>query len=156
MDAGSLLAQAFWAGVLSAALAVIFTVPRSAIPIAAMAGFAGRLLRDFLTGAGVDLVAAAFVASVAVTVIAILLAPRHHLKPIVAMSALVPIGASVAAFGLVKDGLRIANEPAGQYGSGAATALASNLTTLISVTFAIALGFMIPWSLAMLHPRRRR
>jgi uncharacterized membrane protein YjjB (DUF3815 family) len=142
-----LLPHALWAAVLATALACIFTVPRRALPIAALGGFAGRLVRDALTGAGVDLVASAFLAAIVVTVIAVWLAPRKHLKPVVAMSALIPISASIAAFHVVREGLNLANIRPGQDAGPIAAQFAANLTTLVSVTFAIALGFMLPWSI---------
>lgn len=147
LDVFHLLHDAVWAGVLATALACIFTVPRHALPIAALGGFSGRLVRDLLTGQRVGLVPAAFFAAVVVTFIAIWLAPRRHLKPVVAMSALVPISASVAAFQVVREGLHLADASPTQDVNQTAALFAAHLTTLVSVTFAIALGFMLPWSI---------
>jgi uncharacterized membrane protein YjjB (DUF3815 family) len=148
MDIGAAVISGLWAALFAGAVAIIFTVPRAGLPIAVAAGFAGRFTRDLLTSAGLSLVAAAFVAALAISLIALVFAPRHHMKPVVAMSAFIPIGASVAAFGVVDKALRIASQPNDPQLPRIAAALVADLTTLISVTFAIALAFTVAWSIA--------
>lgn len=156
MNAADLALGGLWAALVAVALAVFWTVPPRALWIAGLAGFVGRVARDVALDLHGDLVLASFVAALAVTVVAVLLTPRRHVSTIVAISALIPIGASLYAFRAVELALRIAALPQDPTVPQLQAQLNADLTVLLGVTGALALGFAIPWLLSRDAPQRGR
>lgn len=147
MSPADLAMSGLWSALVAVSLAVFWTVPPRALWIAALAGFGGTVLRGVALALHGDLVLASFVAALAVTAVSLALAPRRHVSTIVAISALIPIGASLYAFRAVELALRIAAEPKDANVPQLQAALNADMTTLLTVTGALALGFAIPWLL---------
>lgn len=145
MDWNAILVAGLWAGIMAGGIAVFFTVPREAVAVAALAGFVGRAARTWMVQSDQGVIRATLVAALAVSLVTVLLARRRHLSPIVAMSALIPLGASVNAFDVIWAALRMPSVTDAAERAALAADLVGNAVSLLAVTFTIAVGFVIPW-----------
>jgi uncharacterized membrane protein YjjB (DUF3815 family) len=145
MDWTPILVGSAWAAVMAGAIAMFFTVPKDALWVAIIAGFLGRAARTIMVENDQSLIRATFVAALAVSLATVVLAPGRDLSPIVAMSALIPLGASINAFEVIWAALRIPGVADPAQRAELVTALIGNAVTVLAVTFTIAVGFVIPW-----------
>ena len=144
MDWNAILVAGLWAGIMAGGLAIFFTVPKEVVLVAALAGFVGRAARTAMVQNDQGVIRATLVAALAVSLVTVLLARRRHLSPIVAMSALIPLGASVNAFDVIWSALKMPSADAATRAALAAD-FVGNAVTVMAVTFTIAVGFVIPW-----------
>jgi len=146
-DIMAIAANALWGAVMAGGLAVFFTVPRGALWIAFICGALGRGVRSGALQADQGLIRATLLAALIVALGALVLAPGRQLSPVIAMSALIPLGAAGDAFDVIWAALRI---PGTTDAAALATLSADVMTNAISVaavTMAIAVGFLLPWLL---------
>lgn len=145
MDWNAILTAGLWAGIMAGGLAIFFTVPKEVVLVAALAGFVGRAARTAMVQNDQGVIRATLVAALAVSLVTVLLARRRHLSPIVAMSALIPLGASVNAFDVIWSALKMPSAPDAAARAALAADFVGNAVTVMAVTFTIAVGFVIPW-----------
>lgn len=147
MDIAPMLLNAIWAGLFSAALAVVLTAPLPAIFPSLLCGFAARLIRNALIGWGVSSSAAVVVAAAACVLLAVALARRRQNFSVIAIvTGVLPLGAAVALFNSIKEILSL-SALKDQALIAASAQLSANLSTVFTTTlamvFGIGVGFLI-------------
>lgn len=153
MDVNAIVINALWGAVMAGGLAVFFTVPREALWIAFVCGALGRGVRSFALQADQGLLRATLLAALAVALAALLLAPKRQFSPVIAMSALIPLGAAINAFEVIWSAMRIPGTADPAQLATLGSAVVTNAVTVAAVTLAIAVGFLVPWLL--LHMVRK-
>lgn len=147
MDFNAILTNALWGAVMAGGLAVFFTVPRQALWIAVVCGAAGRGVRSAALQADQGLLRATLLAALVVALVAVVVAPARQLSPVVAMSALIPLGAAIDAFDVIWAAMRIPGTADVTQLAALSADLVANTITVAAVTLAIAIGFLVPWLL---------
>ncbi|MFN8662851.1 MAG: threonine/serine exporter family protein [Thermomicrobiales bacterium] len=145
MDINAVLTNALWGAVMAGGLAVFFTVPQRALWIAVVCGGAGRGVRSAALQADQGLLRATLLAALAVSLVAVLLAPSQQFSPVVAMSALIPLGAAIDAFDVIWAAMQIPGTSDVTQVTALGADLIANAVTVAAVTLAIAIGFLVPW-----------
>jgi uncharacterized membrane protein YjjB (DUF3815 family) len=144
----SMLLNSIWAGLFSAALAVVLTAPLRAIAPSLLCGFAARLIRNVLIGWGIVHGLAVIVAAAAGVLLAIALVGRKRNASLIAIvTGVLPLGAAVAFFNAIKGILEISSLK-DQALVTASSQLAANLSTVFTTTLAIALGMGVGFLVA--------
>ena len=85
----------------AAALGLLFTAPPRYLAATAACGFAGRLVRDLLTGADMGSGWATVLAAASVGLAAAAMLRNRAVPPVVLVSGLLPLGAAGATFDMI-------------------------------------------------------
>jgi uncharacterized membrane protein YjjB (DUF3815 family) len=150
-----MLLNSIWAGLFSAALAVVLTTPPQAILPSLLCGFTARLIRNALIGWGIVHGLAVVIAAAASVFLAIALVSRKRTSSLVAIvTGVLPLGAAVAFFNAIKGILEISTFK-DQALITASAQLAANLSSIFTTTLAIALGMGVGFLVARLLGMRR-
>jgi hypothetical protein len=128
-----------WAGLFSCSLGFLFTVPPRYATGTFLCGVAARLARDLLMGWGLSHSWSTVVAAAVVVLVAVAILPKHEVSPVVLVSGVIPLGASVAMFNTIWGLMRV-SDLQGEALSAASVALSANLGKLFVTSLAIALG----------------
>jgi uncharacterized membrane protein YjjB (DUF3815 family) len=144
----SVLVNSLWAALFAAALAVVLTAPPQAVIPSLLCGFAARLIRNVLVGAGINSSVAVIVAAAACVLLAIALSRGQNKFSLIAtMTGVLPLGAAVALFNSIKAILNI-SPLKGQALINASAQLSANLSTVFVTTLAIVLGIVLGFLVA--------
>ena len=134
MDLSSILMNSLWAGLFAGGLGIILTAqPRYIFP-AFLCGFAGRLARDALMSWGMGQNWSTVVVLAAAAIIR-----RHAVSPVVLVSGVLPLGATVAMFNAIVELMKVSSLK-DEALSGASVALSANIGKVFTMSLAIALG----------------
>lgn len=132
----------FWTGLFAGCLAILYTaLPRYILP-SFICGCVGRAVRDLLVTMGLSTNWSTVVAAVAVVLVAVAIIRRHVISPVVLISAVIPLGAAVPAFGTLFELIKVSSA-SGDALNTAAVALAANVGKLVIVSLAIAVGIAV-------------
>ena len=143
MDLSALLQNGFWASLFALALALSSNAPPRALPLVLAAGFAGRFGRDLVQELGVALPLATVLAALAVTVLAVAAARERSSVPVVAITAVLPLGPTPFLFNAIHDLLQVfAADPA--VAAGAAGSFIANSLKASVVIAALGIGIALP------------
>jgi len=139
MDLVAILIKGLCAGLFAGALGVLFTAPPRYIVPAFVCGFAGHFTRDALMGWGLTQSWSTAVAAAVVVFVAVAIIRGHVVSPVVLVSAVLPLGASMAMFSAILNLMKISSLQ-GEAVSGAAVALSANAGKAFVTSLAVALG----------------
>lgn len=137
-----MLINSLWAALFATGLCVLLTTPPRYVVPTFLGGFAGRFVRDLLIGLNITVSWSTMVASATVVLIAAATVRRHKVSPVVLISGVLPLGASVAMFNMIIGLLQIPSLK-GEAVSIASAALVSNTVQVFVTSLAIALGLAI-------------
>jgi uncharacterized membrane protein YjjB (DUF3815 family) len=128
-----------FAAVFAVCMGIMFNTRPKALPICFVGGAVARLMRDVLTLQGVTLPTATLAATVATTVLVLVLAQRFGIGPGTLVSAILPLGATLTVFEAVAGTLRIASvDDAGL--AVTAAELVRDAAKSFDITLAIGVG----------------
>ena len=139
MDLLGFLISGLWAGFFASGLGVLFTAPTRFIAPAFFCGFAGRFARDVLVSWGLAQNWSTAVAAAVVVFVAVAVIRGHLVAPVVLVSGVLPLGASMAMFHTIL-GLMKVSTLQGEALSEASVALSANAGKAFTTSLAIALG----------------
>jgi uncharacterized membrane protein YjjB (DUF3815 family) len=139
MDLLAILIKGLWAGLFAGSLGILFTAPTRYIAPAFFCGFAGRFARDVLTSWGIASNWSTALAAAVVVFTAVAVIRGHRVSPVVLISGVLPLGASMAIFSTIL-GLMKVSSLQGEALSGASAALIANAGNAFTTSLAIALG----------------
>jgi uncharacterized membrane protein YjjB (DUF3815 family) len=131
--------DAAWSGLFSAVLGVLLTAPRRHLTATFLCGLCGRLARDLLVTGGVPIAWATLLAAIVIVFVAVVGVRGHRVSPVVLVSSVLPLGASVAVFNTIVGLMRI-SALRGEALDAASVALSASLATAFTITLAIAMG----------------
>jgi uncharacterized membrane protein YjjB (DUF3815 family) len=134
-----ILLDGLWSGLFATALGALLSAPPRALLPSFACGFVARVVRDSLIAWGLDQTTATLVASALAVFVAIGVARRPGIPPIVFLSGLIPLGTAGAFFTAIVDFLQIASRH-GETLTGAPVALVLNLSKGFTTTLGIAVG----------------
>lgn len=134
-----IIVSSLWAGLFSAALAIIFSAPTQSLWRCFVAGFAGYLVRCAMLASGSTLDLASLVAAALVVLVAVALVRRANVSPAVMVSALLPLGSAGALFRVLYDFLRLSRLPENQL-DDVSQDLVVNISRVFTGTLALAIG----------------
>jgi uncharacterized membrane protein YjjB (DUF3815 family) len=144
MDLLTLLSAAFWAGIMAAALSVIFTVPPGELVLPFAGGMTGVIVRTLATAAGLPLVPSTLVAAAVISLMAIGFSRRRTSAPVIALAAMLPIGPASQALNMTTGLMQILTATDQATLLGLVTQVSADLITTIAVAAALAVGFIAP------------
>lgn len=141
---GLLVQDALWSAVAAVGFAVLFNVPRRALPGCAMAAALGHAARTLLMQLGMDIELATLAGSSVIGFISLFLSQRWHAPmPIFSISASVTLVPGVFAFRTMLAILEVSvGDPA--TASDALVIASSNAIKTAFILGAIALGIAVP------------
>jgi uncharacterized membrane protein YjjB (DUF3815 family) len=139
MDLSVILMNSLWAGLFAGGLGILLTAPPRYIVPAFLCGFVGRLARDALMSWGMSQNWSIAVAAAVVVLVAVAIIRRHLVSPVVLISGVLPLGASVAMFNAIEK-LMMVSSLKGEALSGASIALSANIGQVFTTSLAIVLG----------------
>lgn len=139
MDLSVIILNSLWAGLFAGGLGILFTAQHRYIAPAFLGGFAGRLARDALMSRGMSQNWSTAVAAALVVLVAAAIVRRHAVSPVVLISGVLPLGATVAMFNAIVDLIKVSSFK-GEALSGASIALTANIGKVFTTSLAIALG----------------
>jgi len=142
MDLSAILINSFWSGLVAGGVSVLFTAPPQFVPLALIGGFAGRCARDICLSWGLTQNVSVFIGALVVVLIAVAVARRHVVSPVVLIAGVIPLGAAVAMFNVI-IGLMKISSLSGEAQTVASVALSANVGTVVTTTLAIAVGLGI-------------
>jgi uncharacterized membrane protein YjjB (DUF3815 family) len=146
---GSLLAAVFAAG-----LAILLVAPPRSLASAFLCGGAGHLVRDLSIGWGVTAIWSTSLGAAVVVLVAVAVLREHVISPVILISGVLPLGASVAVFNTIR-GLMNISTLEGEALGAASTALSANLGKVFTTTLAIAMGLAAGMAIVRLVRRER-
>ncbi|MFO1372307.1 MAG: threonine/serine exporter family protein [Candidatus Competibacteraceae bacterium] len=150
-DLAVLLAQqGFWAAVATLGFAVLFNVPKYALPYCALIGALGYVLRSALMNGGAGIVLATLLAAIAIGVLATAFAHRFAVsETLFAVSPAIPLVPGSYAYKAVMGIVMVANSPNLEQGGDLLLAAFDNglkaTLTILFLSFGIALPGLV-WS----------
>jgi uncharacterized membrane protein YjjB (DUF3815 family) len=139
LDLSAILMKGLWAGFYASGLGVLLTAPPRYIVPAFLCGFAGRLARDALLSWGMGQNWSNAVAAAVVVLVAAAIIRRHAVSPVVLISGVLPLGASVGMFNAIVELMKVSSLK-GEALSRASVALSANIGKVFTTSLAIALG----------------
>ena len=141
IDFAAIIAGGLWSGILSLAIAVLFSAPISALLPSFGGGLIARVALDGLMAAGASrpLATAVAAAAVVIVVVPVFSVRQPGVSPVVILSSFVPLGAAKAFFAAIDVSLRMTSLK-GEAMTVAAATLISNGSIVFWTTLAIALG----------------
>ena len=152
MNVGALAVAAIPAGCLALTLGLLLTAPPRFLVATAVCGFAGRLARDLLLGAGMGVGWATLLAASVVVLMAAAVIRRYSVPPVVMVSGLLPLGASGATFDMILGFMSLPNLQ-GAALSAAAVALVSSAARAFLTYLALAVGMYLALTLLRVSTR---
>jgi uncharacterized membrane protein YjjB (DUF3815 family) len=142
------------AGVFATAMAIFLVAPPRSLASAFLCGGAGHLVRDLSIGWGVSSIWSTSIATAVVVLVAVAVLREHVVSPVILISGVLPLGASVAVFNTIR-GLMQVSTLEGEALGAASTALSANLGKVFTTTLAIALGLAAGMAIVRLVRRER-
>ena len=145
-----LIERGFWAAVATLGFAVLFNVPKYALPYCASIGALGYLLRSALMDGGTGMVLATLFAAVLIGVLATLSARRFGVSEVLfAVSPAIPLVPGSYAYKAVLGIVMVADSPHFEHGTvlllGALDNGVKAILTILFLSFGIALPGLV-WS----------
>lgn len=146
---------ALWAAPAAVGFAMLFNVRRHALGVVAVIAVGARLVSDLCVNAGMQLIAADYVAAFAVGVVAYLLAPRTgEAAPVYAFAPIIPLFPGKYAIAALESLVTwITTDAAGADAEARFTSAAASGFTAAAITLALCLGAISP---TLLLPKARR
>jgi uncharacterized membrane protein YjjB (DUF3815 family) len=146
--------NSLYTGLFASGLGILFmALPRYLVP-AFLCGFAGRFARDAFMSWGMGLNWSIGAAAVVVVLIAVASLRRHVVSPVVLVSGILPLGASVAMFNMTIELMKVSSLK-GQALSEASVALSANVGRVFTTSMAIALGLAVGMAIVRLLKRQK-
>jgi uncharacterized membrane protein YjjB (DUF3815 family) len=157
MSAWDLARATVWAALFAGAVGVLFTAPPRRLAGTMLCGAAGRLALGVLMGWGVGQNWATLLASTVIVVIAVAVIREREASPVVLVSAVIPLGASVPIFSTIVGVIRVSSLQ-DEALSAASVALIASMgkafTTFLAIGVGLAAGVVLtrlarreaPWS----------
>ncbi len=139
MTLSGMLMNGLWAGLFSAAIAVLFTAPARHLVATFACGLVARLVRDLLVAWGASLSWSTVVAAAAVVLVAVAFVGRHRASPVVLIAGVFPLGSAFAMFNTITALLRLSTAT-GEALNAESIAFTSNLAKSFVLSLAVALG----------------
>jgi uncharacterized membrane protein YjjB (DUF3815 family) len=131
--------NSLWSGLFAGTLGFIFTAPLRYIAPTIFSGFAGRFVRDAFMSWGMSQNWSTAVAAAVVVLVAVAIIRRDDASPVVLISGILPLGASVAMFNAITSLMKVSSF-SGEALSQASIALSANIGKVFTTSLAIALG----------------
>jgi hypothetical protein len=154
MNIPAILINSLWSGFFSAGMGVLLTAPVRYVFPSFFCGLAGRFARDALMGWGLTQSWSTVVAAAVVVFIGVTIIRGHVVSPVVLVSGVLPLGASLAMFKTILELMRVSSLK-GEALSGAAVALIANLGIVFTTSLAIALGLGAAMAVLRLFRREK-
>jgi uncharacterized membrane protein YjjP (DUF1212 family) len=139
MDLLTLLTNSAWAGLFAIVAALLFTAPARFIVPTFFCGFAGRLVRDALTGAGVGPSWSTLVAAAVLVLVAAAVVRKHAVPPVVLLGGVLPLAASISVVNAILDLMKLSSLE-GEALARTAVSLSANIGKAFTTFLALALG----------------
>jgi hypothetical protein len=152
MDLLEFLVKSLWSGLFSGGMGLLLTAPLRYIFPAFFCGFAGRFARDTLMGWGLNQNWSTAVASAVVVLFAVTIIRGHVVSPVVLVSEVLPLGASLAMFHAILELMKVFSLQ-GEALSAASVALSANAGKVFTTSLAIALGLAVGMAIVLLFRR---
>jgi uncharacterized membrane protein YjjB (DUF3815 family) len=152
MDLALALTSSLWAGLMATAYGVYFAVPRPLLAVCLACGLAGRLARELLLQGGLPVVPTTVVAAAVVSALAIWATQGRVAAPVIAVAALVPLGASINALNMVAGIVQIPSTQDPATLTSLVTQVSADAVTALAIFAAIGLGFIVPYALLVRKP----
>lgn len=142
MTPGTILVGGIWAGLFSACLGVFLTAPSRYVARLFLCGFAGKVARDLLIAWGLGQNLSTLFAAAVVVLVGVTILRGHKVSPVILVTGILPLGASVALFNAIVDLMRVSTLK-GDALAAASADLSANLGKVFTGSLAIALGLMV-------------
>ncbi|KHG33353.1 MULTISPECIES: threonine/serine exporter family protein [Sulfurospirillum] len=151
MEWMSLLLDALWAAIPAVGFAMIFNVPRSALPFCAAGGALTYGLRDVLMHAHLSIELSTFIAATTIGIIGVFWSRRYVMpRPVYTVASIIPMIPGTYAYEMMISLVRMNTE-------GVSDVLLSrfieNGLHAVSILFAIAFGLVLP---SMYYTKRKQ
>lgn len=139
MNISALGVDSLFAGLFSCSLGFLFTAPPRAAASTFVCGAAGRLVRGVLMGWGLSQNWSTLVAAAVIVLVAVAIIREHVVSPVILVSGVIPLGASVAMFNIIIELMKV-SALQGEALNASSIALSANMGKLVITSLAIALG----------------
>jgi uncharacterized membrane protein YjjB (DUF3815 family) len=148
-----LLSDVVWSALAALGFAVLFNVPRRALPMCAIAGAVGHAIRTIVLESGADITTATLVGAIFVGFLGTYFARIQHMPSVVfSISGAIPLVPGVFAFRTMINLLRVSTAPNDAAIQEALLQASTNGITTGLVLAALATGIAAP---TLLFERRR-
>lgn len=137
-----LLLDSALAGVSAGCMTILMTAPFRYAGPAVVCGLSGRLIRDLLLAAAVSPPVSTLAATTAVVLLAVALAHGKEVSPVVVITGILPLGASLSMFQTVVYVLRLPSRT-GAAATETSMELITTLSRVVTTSMAIALGLVV-------------
>ncbi len=139
MDLLAILLNSLWAGLFAGCLGITLTAPPRYVAPAFLCGFAGRFAHDVFMSWGLSQNWSTAVAAAVIVLVAVAVTRRHVESPVVLVSGVLPLGASVAMFNAIIELMKVSSFKGEALGAES-VALSANIGKVLTTSLAIALG----------------
>jgi uncharacterized membrane protein YjjB (DUF3815 family) len=139
MGLSTLLINSAWAGLFAIAAALLFTAPARFIMPTFFCGFAGRLVRDALIGAGAGPSWSTLVAAAILVLVATVFVRKHAAPPVVLLGGVLPLAGSISIVNATLDLMKLSSLE-GEALAATAVSLSANIGKAFTTFLALALG----------------
>lgn len=140
MDLGAVLGNGVVAGLFACGMGILLTAPLRYVAPAFLCSFAGCFSRDVLMSWGVTQNWSTAVAAAVLVFVAMAIIREPDVPPVVLISGVLPLGAASSMFNAILDLMRVSSLKGGDL-DAAAVALIASASRVLTISFAIALGF---------------
>lgn len=139
MDFSAILINCLWVGLFAAGMGILLTAPLKYIFPAFVCGFTGRLVLNLMMKYGASQNSSIVVATFSIVLIAGVILNREKVSPVVLITAILPLGATVAMLNTIIELMKVSSLK-GELLNASSIALTANLGKAFTITLAIALG----------------
>jgi uncharacterized membrane protein YjjP (DUF1212 family) len=154
MNIPAILFSSLWSGLFAGGMGLLLTAPVRYVFPAFFCGFAGRFARDALMSWGLTQNWSTVVAAAVVVLVAVVIIRGHVVSPVVLISGVLPLGASMAMFHAILELMKVSSLQ-GEALSGASVALSANAGKAFTTSLAIALGLGAAMAVLRLFRREK-
>ncbi|WP_432723088.1 threonine/serine exporter family protein [Jeongeupia wiesaeckerbachi] len=134
-----------WAAPAALGFALLFNAPPRALWPAAILAVVGRLLRDVVMHAGIDITLGTLIAALAIGALAEVWARRVRLAaPVFAISAAIPMVPGVSMYEAVHALMKLSGLAAGQSGEAYLVEAGSSIVRAAMILLALTIGIAMP------------
>jgi uncharacterized membrane protein YjjB (DUF3815 family) len=152
MDLSTILIDSVWAAIFAAGLGILFTAPHRYVAPASLCGFVGRFVRGLFISWGMSQNWSTVVAAAVIVLVTAAIIGRHKVPPVVLISGVIPLGATVAMFNTLSGLMRLSSAKGDLVGD-ASIAFTSSLAKVFTTTLAIAVGISAGMAIVRLFNR---